>query len=242
MARAPGASPGGPGRPRRLPQAGAGAGHRALSWPHHQHPPRAAARRSAARGCTAAGCTRPCSRAAPARAAPPCTWWTRCTIAAPSWPRRGFRSLPGDTPERLAARVLEAEHRLLPAVVLAAAAAGRPVPIPRTRGVQLVIVVRHAARADLGQRQARDRRLRPGPGRARLGDHLHRWHRGDAARRRGRRCTTVDEVTGLPRAARRTGQDAAPGDPRRAPGPPRPARAPGRDRGARDRARSTWWR
>jgi phosphoribosylglycinamide formyltransferase 1 len=37
---------------------------------------------------------------------------------------------PGDDPDRLAARVLEAEHRLLPAVVLAAAAAGRPVPLP----------------------------------------------------------------------------------------------------------------
>jgi formyltetrahydrofolate-dependent phosphoribosylglycinamide formyltransferase len=37
--------------------------------------------------------------------------------------------LPGDDAERLAARVLEAEHRLLPAAVLAAAAAGRPVPI-----------------------------------------------------------------------------------------------------------------
>jgi formyltetrahydrofolate-dependent phosphoribosylglycinamide formyltransferase len=36
---------------------------------------------------------------------------------------------PGDTPERLAARVLDAEHRLLPAVVRAAAAAGRPVPL-----------------------------------------------------------------------------------------------------------------
>ena len=35
----------------------------------------------------------------------------------------------GDTPETLAARVLEAEHRLLPAVVLAAARAGRPVPL-----------------------------------------------------------------------------------------------------------------
>jgi len=35
--------------------------------------------------------------------------------------------LPDDTPERLAARVLEAEHRLLPAAVLAAAAAGHPV-------------------------------------------------------------------------------------------------------------------
>ena len=38
--------------------------------------------------------------------------------------------LPGDDPDTLAARVLEVEHRLLPAVVLAAAVAGRPVPIP----------------------------------------------------------------------------------------------------------------
>jgi len=38
--------------------------------------------------------------------------------------------LAGDDPETLAARVLEAEHRLLPAAVLAAAAAGRPVPLP----------------------------------------------------------------------------------------------------------------
>ena len=35
---------------------------------------------------------------------------------------------PGDTPERLAARVLAMEHRLLPAAVLAAARAGQPVP------------------------------------------------------------------------------------------------------------------
>lgn len=35
----------------------------------------------------------------------------------------------GDTPETLAARVLEAEHRLLPAVVAAAAHAGKPVPL-----------------------------------------------------------------------------------------------------------------
>jgi len=40
--------------------------------------------------------------------------------------------LPGDTAESLAARVLAVEHRLLPAVVLAAAAAGRPVPLPET--------------------------------------------------------------------------------------------------------------
>jgi phosphoribosylglycinamide formyltransferase 1 len=38
--------------------------------------------------------------------------------------------LPGDTADRLARRVLEVEHRLLPAVVLAAARAGRPVPLP----------------------------------------------------------------------------------------------------------------
>jgi phosphoribosylglycinamide formyltransferase-1 len=40
--------------------------------------------------------------------------------------------LDDDTPERLAERVLEAEHRLLPAVVLAAARAGRPVPLSDT--------------------------------------------------------------------------------------------------------------
>jgi phosphoribosylglycinamide formyltransferase-1 len=38
--------------------------------------------------------------------------------------------LPDDTADRLARRVLEVEHRLLPAVVLAAARAGRPVPLP----------------------------------------------------------------------------------------------------------------
>jgi phosphoribosylglycinamide formyltransferase-1 len=37
--------------------------------------------------------------------------------------------LPGDTPERLGARVLETEHQLLPAVVLAAARAGHPVAL-----------------------------------------------------------------------------------------------------------------
>lgn len=39
---------------------------------------------------------------------------------------------PGDTPERLAARVLELEHRLLPEVVLTAARVGHPVPLPDT--------------------------------------------------------------------------------------------------------------
>lgn len=37
--------------------------------------------------------------------------------------------LPGDTPDSLAARVLTAEHRLLPAVVRRAAEVGRPVPL-----------------------------------------------------------------------------------------------------------------
>lgn len=40
--------------------------------------------------------------------------------------------LPDDTPETLAARVLKAEHHLLPAVVLKAAQAGRPVPLTQT--------------------------------------------------------------------------------------------------------------
>jgi folate-dependent phosphoribosylglycinamide formyltransferase PurN len=39
---------------------------------------------------------------------------------------------PGDSPEDLAARVLAVEHRLLPAAVLAAAAAGQPVPFDFT--------------------------------------------------------------------------------------------------------------
>ena len=39
---------------------------------------------------------------------------------------------PDDTADTLAARVLEAEHRLLPEVVLAAARAGRPVPLSTT--------------------------------------------------------------------------------------------------------------
>jgi phosphoribosylglycinamide formyltransferase-1 len=36
--------------------------------------------------------------------------------------------LPDDSPDTLAARVLAVEHRLLPAAVLAAARAGKPVP------------------------------------------------------------------------------------------------------------------
>jgi phosphoribosylglycinamide formyltransferase-1 len=42
--------------------------------------------------------------------------------------------LPDDTPERLAERVLAAEHRLLPAAVLAAARAGRAVRFPAPAG------------------------------------------------------------------------------------------------------------
>ncbi len=43
--------------------------------------------------------------------------------------RRTVPVVPGDTPETLAARVLAVEHQLLPAVVLAAARAGKVVPI-----------------------------------------------------------------------------------------------------------------
>ena len=41
--------------------------------------------------------------------------------------------LPGDTADRLAKRVLGVEHRLLPAVVLAAARAGRPVVLNQSQ-------------------------------------------------------------------------------------------------------------
>ena len=41
--------------------------------------------------------------------------------------------MPDDTAESLAARVLDVEHRLLPAAVLAAAEAGRPVPFSNPR-------------------------------------------------------------------------------------------------------------
>ncbi len=54
---------------------------------------------------------------------------------------------PGDTPDRLAARVLEAEHRLLPAVVLAAAEAGRPVPLSSPLPLEPTLVKESACRA-----------------------------------------------------------------------------------------------
>jgi phosphoribosylglycinamide formyltransferase-1 len=41
--------------------------------------------------------------------------------------------LSGDTPDSLAQRVLDAEHHLLPAVVIAAAEAGGPIPLPDFR-------------------------------------------------------------------------------------------------------------
>jgi len=44
---------------------------------------------------------------------------------------------PDDTPDSLARRILDQEHRLLPAVVLAAAQAGRPVPLTEALNPQL---------------------------------------------------------------------------------------------------------
>ena len=52
--------------------------------------------------------------------------------------------LKDDTPARLAARVLDAEHRLLPAAVLAAAAAGHPVPFELGAGGQELTRKLHA--------------------------------------------------------------------------------------------------
>ena len=51
--------------------------------------------------------------------------YDRGTILA----QRRVPVFPNDTPATLAARVLEAEHQLLPKVVLAAARAGHPVPL-----------------------------------------------------------------------------------------------------------------
>ena len=103
---------------RRIPEAGAGRGHRGLPRSDHQHSSGAAARIRRPRHVRP-----PCARGgAPERGrrcrAQRSTWWTSTTIGARSWPRRGSRCMPGDTPETLAARVLQAEHRLLPAVVL----------------------------------------------------------------------------------------------------------------------------
>jgi phosphoribosylglycinamide formyltransferase 1 len=55
--------------------------------------------------------------------------------------------LRDDTAERLAARVLEVEHRLLPAAVLAAAAAGRPVVLGDSPAVGESPVASHQSRA-----------------------------------------------------------------------------------------------
>ena len=56
--------------------------------------------------------------------------YDRGTIIA-QWP---VPVLADDTPESLAARVLEIEHELLPAVVLAASRAGKVVRLPLSKG------------------------------------------------------------------------------------------------------------
>jgi phosphoribosylglycinamide formyltransferase-1 len=61
--------------------------------------------------------------------------------------------LPGDTPELLARRVLELEHQLLPAVVLAAARAGRPVPLNGWRDSRLATRDDSAPEGRAGNRQ-----------------------------------------------------------------------------------------
>ena len=106
--------------------------------------------------------------------------------------------LPGDTPERLAARVLEVEHRLLPAVVLAAAAGGPSGPASRHRGVHVVIgSVMPRALISVSDKRGIVAFAQGLVG-AGLGDHLHRRHRGGAPDRRACRSPPVDEVTGFP--------------------------------------------
>ena len=204
--------------------------------PDHQHPSRAAARvrrPGDVRPPGARGGARE-RRARERRHGPPGGRGVRPRRR--SWARRGCPCSRATTPERLAARVLEVEHRLLPAAVLAAAAAGRPVPIPEP-------VESHSVIESVMPRaliSVSDKRgivaFAAGTGRSSAGRSSP-----PAAPRPRSANAGVPVITGgrghrLRRAARRPGQDAAPGDPRRPARPARPARARRRDRRARDRA------
>ena len=87
-----------------------------------------------------------------------------------------------------------------------------------------------------------DRRLRPGAGRARLGDHLDRRHRRHAPRRRGAGASTVEKVTGFPELLDGRVKTLHPAIHGGAARPARPARAHGRARASTGSCRSTWWR
>ncbi len=150
-------------------------------------------------------------------------------------PRRSRSS--GDDEETLLERLHAVEHRLLPrAVGLFLAGAlrvdGRRVTIDAAPPPRRA---RAAAGPPLGLRQDRPGAVRRGPRRARLRAREHRRHGPCPARSRasghGRR-----RRHGLPRDARRPGEDAPPARPRRHPGRPAPGRPPRAAGGRRHRA------
>ena len=143
--------------------------------------------------------------------------------------------LPGDTPERLAARVLEVEHRLLPAVVRAAAARrAAPCPFPTPWSPRRDRPVMPRALISVSDKRGI---VAFAQGLVELGWEIVSTG-GTAAALRTAGDVGHDGRRGhrLSRAARWPGQDAAPGDPRRAAGAARPPGAPGRGAGARHRA------
>ena len=146
-------------------------------------------------------------------------------------PRRPSPSLPGDDEATLHERIKAVEHRLLPRAVALLLAGAVPVEGRRTRSTRPAPMRRSraAAGAPLGQRQAGPRRLGRGPRRSRLRARLDRRDGARAARGRspGDRCRGGHR---LPGDARRPGEDAPSGDPRRHPRRSAPA---GASRGAR---------
>ena len=121
-----------------LPQAGARRRGRAVSRPHHQHPSRPAAgvRRqgdvwpAGARGGAGERGARDRRHRPPGRRG--------VRPRRRSWPRRGCRCCPDDTPTASPPGCSRPSTGCCPAAVLAAAAAGRPVPSHRTVESHLV--------------------------------------------------------------------------------------------------------
>ena len=130
-------------RPRgagRLPEAGAAPGDRALSRPHHQHSPRAAARVRRPRDVRPPGARGGAGERRARERRHACIWWTRSTIGARSWPRPGSRCCPEDD----AGPPRGAGARGRASTAPGGRARGGPGrtsrPTPRTRGVSSVIV------------------------------------------------------------------------------------------------------
>ena len=140
----------------------------------------------------------------------------------PSWPRP-VPVLADDTEDTLHERIKAVERTLYPATIrsfidgLATRRSAMGTGSPR-RYTDEGIAVR--------LRQDRDRRAGPGALRPGMGARLERRHLG-RARRRGDRPHRGGRPDRRTRDARRPGQDAPPGHPRRDPGRPVQARAPG---------------